>query len=137
MSIKEDLKSQQYIKAGRNYNLPVEQKTFSNGGVTIADLGKFAMLDSSSNIIVNDGSKIPAGIISEIAHTGVLTTLTSELVLVKCDSSVFAVNDEVFISATGLATKTAGTISVGIALAPAELDSDNSTKIVKIKLRGI
>jgi hypothetical protein len=136
MSIKEDLKNQQYIKAGRNYNIPVEQKTFSNGGVTIADLGKFAMLDSVANVIVNDGSKIPVGIISEIAHTGVLVTLTSELVLAKCDSSTFAANDEVFISATGLVSKT-GTVSVGIALAPAELDNDNSTKIVKIKLRGI
>jgi hypothetical protein len=136
MAIKDDLKNQQYIKAGRNYNLPVEQKTFSNGGVTIADLGKFAMLDSNANVIINDGSKIPVGIISEVAHTGVLVTLTSELVIVKCDSSVFAPNDEVFISASGLASKT-GTVSVGIALAPVELDSDNSTKIVKIKFKGI
>ncbi len=137
MSIKDDLKDQQYIKAGKNYNIPVEMKTFSNGGVTIADLGKFAMLDSNANVIVNDGSKIPVGIISEIAHTGVLVTLSSELVLAKCDSSVFAVNDEVFISASGLATSTAGTVSVGIALAPAGLDNDNLTKIVKIKFRGI
>jgi len=136
MTIKEDLKNQQYIKAGRNYNLPVEQKTFSNGGLTISDLGKFAMLNANADVIVNDGSKIPLGVISEIAHTGILLTLSSELVLVKCDNSVFAVNDEVFISSSGLATKT-GTIAVGIALATAELDSDATTKILKIKLRGI
>jgi hypothetical protein len=136
MTIKEDLKNQQYIKAGRNYNLPVEQKTFSNGGLTISDLGKFAMLNANADVVVNDGSKIPVGVISEIAHTGILLTLSSELVLIKCDNSVFAVNDEVFISSSGLATKT-GTISVGIALAGAELDTDGTTKILKIKLRGI
>jgi hypothetical protein len=136
MTIKEDLKNQQYIKAGRNYNLPVEQKTFSNGGLTISDLGKFAMLNANADVIVNDGSKIPVGVISEIAHTGILLTLSSELVLVKCDNSAFTVNDEVFISSSGLATKT-GTVSVGIALASAELDTDAITKILKIKLRGI
>jgi hypothetical protein len=136
MTIKEDLKNQQYIKAGRNYNLPVEQKTFSNGGLTISDLGKFAMLNANADVIVNDGSKIPVGVISEIAHTGILLTLSSELVLVKCDNSAFTVNDEVFISSSGLATKT-GTVAVGIALASAELDTDAITKILKIKLRGI
>jgi hypothetical protein len=136
MSLEDDLKQQQYIKAGRNINIPLPMKTFSNGGVVVADLGKFAMLDSSANVIINDGSKIPVGVISEIAHTGVLVSLSSELIYVKCDNSVFAVNDEVFLSSTGLATKT-GTISVGIAVAVAELDNDGTTKILKIKLRGI
>jgi len=136
MTIKEDLKNQQYIKAGRNYNLPVEQKTFSNGGLTINDLGKFAMLDINQNAIINDGTKQSIGVISEKAHTGILVTLTSELIYVKCDNSLFEVNDDVFISSSGLVSKT-GTVSVGFALAGAELDSDGTTKILKIKLKGI
>lgn len=137
MTLKNDLEQQQYIRAGRNYNLPVPMKTFSNGGVTIADLGKFAMLDANQNVIVNDGTKIPNGIISQIAHTGVLLTLSSELIYVKVDSSTVNVNDELFINSNGLATTTAGTISVGKAEAGVETDSDGTTKILKMKYKGI
>jgi len=108
-----DMTVQMHKLAGKNINIRCEAKTFSNGNVTVDDLGKFAMIQAG-NIYVNDGSKPTIGVISEVTHNGILITSSSEYIYVLATES-FQENDLVYVGANGRASKT-GTIKVGMAL---------------------
>ena len=138
MSMYDDMQTSMNTKAGFNGNISVEAKTWSlsgdaNKGLKVADMGKFLMENNLGDAIINDGTKQPIGVASEVRVNCVLTTFKSQMIYVKCDSSSFAVGEPVYSDSSGLATSS-GTIIAGYVLAGTELDNDGTTKIIKIRI---